>query len=183
MPYFLFTRHRLDFESNPLRTTTENFKAEGNQAIMATTKRLGIAAALVLGVSLFLGSAEAKTKANPVIEVRVPYAFQLNNRTLPAGNYKFELATGTPDASDAVSVLIVRNRDAHIYQAVAVRPGAGLPEESRAVFGNGEQHVLMTIWKDGDRFDLQRARFEADDTDNLQGTDQVIAQSSQPTER
>lgn len=128
-------------------------------------KRFITAAALVLGTALLFGNAEAKTKSNPIVEVNIPYAFHLANRTLPAGSYKFELATGTPGPSDAVSVLIVRNREAKIYQAIAVsvQAGAGLPGESRVDFSGGVDHVLISVWKNGDRFDLQPALAAAAD--------------------
>lgn len=110
-----------------------------------------------------IGSAEAKSKSNPTVEASIPFTFQLGNRTLPAGNYKFELATGVPSAGDRISVLIVRSREAGIYQALAVpvKPGAGLEEESRVVFGGGDQHLLLAVWERGNRLELQPRILEA----------------------
>ncbi len=136
-------------------------------------KRLGAAALLILGVALLFSNAEAKTRSNPVIEVNIPYSFHIGNRALPAGSYKFELATGAPGPTDTVSVLIVRNRAARVYQAVvvSVQAAAGLPEDSRVDFSGGDDHLLVSVWKNGDRFDLQRATaatVEADDwTDHV----------------
>jgi hypothetical protein len=127
------------------------------------TKRLSAAAILVLGVALLFGQAEAKTKSNPVIEVNIPYVFHLGQRTLPAGSYTFELATGAPNPGDTVSVLIVRNREAKVYQAVAVsaQPGVGLPTESKVDLSEGDEHVLVSVWKNGSRFDLQPGKVSA----------------------
>lgn len=149
-------------------------------------KRLGTAALLVLSVALLLGQAEAKTKSNPVVEANIPYAFHLANRTLPAGNYKFELATGTPAATDTVSVLIVRNREAGIYQAVAVsvQARAGLPSESKVVFDSAEERSLVSVWKDGDRFDLQKPIATAtDDADDWSGGASLVTVSARLSDR
>jgi hypothetical protein len=132
------------------------------------TKRLRVAAVLVLAVTIIFGKAEAKSKSNPVVEVNIPFSFQLGNRTLPAGTYKFELATGIPGVADTMSVLVVRNFESHIYQAIAVpvKAGAGLGSESRAVFSGGDLHTLVAVWESGDRLDLRpggRAVVENDD--------------------
>jgi hypothetical protein len=149
-------------------------------------KRLGAAALLVLGVALLFGKAEAKTKSNPVIEVNIPYGFHIGNRALPAGSYKFELATGAPGPTDSVSVLIVRNRAARVYQAVvvSVQPAAGLPEDSRVDFSGGDEHVLVSVWKNGDRFDLQSAvATAADNADDWTGGPRLVRLSAQLTGR
>jgi hypothetical protein len=149
-------------------------------------KRVGTAGLVVLGVALLFGKAEAKSKSNPVVEANIPYAFHLANRTLPAGNYKFELATGTPTPSDRISVLIVRNREGRIYQAIAVsvQARAGLPDESRVVFDSGEEHTLVSLWKDGDRFDLQRTiAASADDADDWTSGVSVVTVSARLSER
>jgi hypothetical protein len=149
-------------------------------------KRLSAAALLVLGVALLFGKAEAKTKANPVVEVTVPYVFHIGNRTLPAGSYKFELATGAPSPGDSISVLIVRNQEAKVYQAVvvSVRAAVGLPAESRADFSGDDQHVLVSVWKNGDRFDLQPALASAmDEADDWSRGDRVVTLAARLSER
>jgi hypothetical protein len=147
-------------------------------------KRLSLAAVLVLGVASLFSTAEAKTKSNPAVEVTIPYSFHLANRTLPAGNYKFELATGTPAAGDSVSVLVVRNREAKIYQAVAVtvQPGAGLTNESRVDFSGNNDHMLVSVWKNGDRFDLQPA-LATYDGDDRNGGAQLIPVAARLSEK
>jgi len=150
------------------------------------TKRLSAAALLVLGVALLFGKAEAKTKTNPMVEVNVPYAFHLANRTLPAGSYKFELATGTPGPADKISVIIVRNREARIYQAVAVsvQCGAGMPSESRVDFSGDDEHALVSVWKNGDRFDLKPALAAATENgDDWTGAARVVTVSGRLSTR
>ena len=138
-----------------------------------------------MGVALLFGKAEAKTKANPMVEVNVPYAFHLANRTLPAGSYKFELATGTPGPADKISVIIVRNREARIYQAVAVsvQCAAGMPSESRVDFSGDDEHALVSVWKNGDRFDLKPALAATENGDDWTGAARVVTVSARLSER
>src|ERR1700675_1610941 len=149
-------------------------------------KRLSAAALLVLGVALLFGKAEAKPKSNPVVEVTVPYIFHIGNRTLPGGSYKFELATGAPRPGDSISVLIVRNREAKVYQAVvvSVRPAVGLPAESRVDFSSGDEHRLVSLWKNGDRFDVQPALASSmDNADDWTGGDGLVTLSARLSDR
>jgi hypothetical protein len=150
------------------------------------TKRLSAAALLVLGVALLFGNAEAKTKANPVIEVKIPYVFHIGHRTLPAGSYTFELATGAPNSGDTVGVLIVRNREAKVYQAVAVsvQPGVGLPTESKVDLSEGDEHVLVSVWKNGSRFDLQPGTVSgANEVDDWTRTARLVTVSANFSDR
>lgn len=127
--------------------------------------------------------AEAKVKSNPAVEAHIPFAFHLGSRTLPAGDYRFEMATGVPGSDDTMSVLIVRNRAAGIYQALAVlvKPGAGLEEESRVVFGEGDDHLLVAVWERGNRLEVQpRALNAAEISDEWSATPQPVSLVSRP---
>jgi hypothetical protein len=119
---------------------------------------LAWAVGIIIGVSIMIPNADAKTKSNPVVEASIPFAFQLANRTLPAGNYKFELATGVPGPSDRIGVIIVDNPEAGIYQALAVsiKPDAGLENESSVEFSS-DRHLLIAMWQQGNRLELQPA--------------------------
>jgi len=146
-------------------------------------KAFNLGAGFILGVSMLIGLAEAKTKSNPAVEAHIPFAFHLGNRTLPAGDYKFEVATGTPNSEDTMCVLIVRNRTAGIYQALAVpvRPGAGLEEESRVVFGEGDAHLLVAVWERGNRLELQPSLLTAaENADDWSATPQLVSLASRP---
>jgi hypothetical protein len=141
------------------------------------------AAVMVLVVVTMLSGAEAKSKASPVVEANIPFAFQVGSRTLPAGSYKFELATGVPQDGDSTSVLIVRSLDLHVYQALAVpvNVGAGLANESRAVFDGSEQHSLVAVWQSGNRLDVQPATLEtAQSVDEWSGDVQLVSVASVP---
>jgi hypothetical protein len=142
-----------------------------------TSKLNAVAVVAILAVTIFFGKAEAKTKSNPSVEVNIPFAFQLGNRTLPAGSYKFELATGEPANTDSMSVLVVSNRESHVYQslAVPVKVGAGLRSDSRAVFGGGDQHILMAVWAAGDRLDLKPSMLAADNSDDWSDANQLVS--------
>ena len=146
-------------------------------------KTLQFGTGLILGACIWIGQAEAKTKANPAIEAHIPFAFHLGNRMLPAGDYKFEIATGVPTAEDTTSVLIIRNRAAGIYQALAVtvKAGAGLEEESRVVFGDGDEHLLVAVWERGNRLDVQPSVLTAaENSDEWSATPQLVSLVSQP---
>lgn len=146
-------------------------------------KKMSVAVLVVLAVTMLFGKAEAKTKLNPVVELDIPFVFHLGNRTLPAGNYKFELATGAPANTDTMSVLVVRNREAGIYHAVAVpvRVAAGLSTESRAVFGGGDQHVLVALWHGGNLLDVQPAFLTAaENSDDWSNNRELVSVAFRP---
>ena len=141
-------------------------------------KALSLGAGLFLGIGMLMGQLEAKVKPNPAVEAYIPFAFHLGKRTLPAGDYKFEIATGIPGAADTMSVLIVRNRAAGIYQALAVpvKPGAGLEEESRVVFGEGDDHLLVAVWERGNRLEVQPSVLTAaENSDEWSATPQLVS--------
>jgi hypothetical protein len=147
------------------------------------TRKLSVAALVILAVTMLFGKAEAKTKSNPVVELDIPFAFQMGHRTLPAGSYKFELATGAPANADTMSVLVVRNREAGIYHAIAVpvKVAAGLSTESRAVFGGGDQHVLVAVWQGGNRLDVQLASLTAaENSDDWSNGTELVSVAFRP---
>jgi hypothetical protein len=79
----------------------------------------------------------------------------------------------------------VRNREARIYQAIAVsvQARAGLPDESRVVFDSGEEHNLVSVWKDGDRFDLQRTIATSADANDWTSGVSLVTVSARLSER
>ncbi len=126
------------------------------------------AAVMVLAVVTMLSGAEAKSKANPVVESNIPFAFQVGR---------------VPQDGDTTSVLIVRSAELHVYQAMAVpvSVGAGLANESRAVFDGGEQHSLVAVWQGGNRLDIQPATLAAaQSVDEWSGDARLVSVASVP---
>ena len=146
-------------------------------------KAVNLGTGFILGVVLLIGQSQAKTKSNPAVDAHIPFAFHLDHRILPAGDYRFEVATGAPEPEDTMSVLIVRNRTAGIYQALAVsvKPGVGLQEESRVVFGEGDDHLLLAVVERGNRLEVQpRVLNAAENSDEWSVTPQLVSLVSLP---
>lgn len=97
--------------------------------------------------------AEAQTRRTIALHASVPYEFVIGNRTLPAGTYVFEMATGSPKTTDEAGVLIVHNYERKLYVAVAtgvendIEPHA-LP---KLVFvRHGQRVYLSKVWRQGE---------------------------------
>ena len=89
----------------------------------------------------------------PRLAARYAYEFVVGNRTLPAGNYVFEMATGSPKSTDQAGVLVVHNYERKLYVAVAT----GVENDSnthvlpRLVFlRNGDRVYLSKVWRQGE---------------------------------
>ena len=72
---------------------------------------------------------------------------------MPAGNYVFEMATGSPKSTDQAGVLVVHNYERKLYVAVAT----GVENDSnthvlpRLVFlRNGDRVYLSKVWRQGE---------------------------------
>lgn len=80
-------------------------------------------------------------------------------------------------------MLIVRNRQIGIYQAltVSLKPGAALEETSRIVFGSGDEHSLVAVWENGNWLDLQPAVIQAvENAGDLSGAAEMVSVLSRP---
>jgi hypothetical protein len=96
--------------------------------------------------------AHAQTRRKVTLEASVPFQFIVGNRTLPAGRYVFEMATGSPKATDRAGVLIVRGHEQGLFAAVAADVTAeGNPHiEPKLVFmRNGGRTFLSRVWRQG----------------------------------
>jgi len=88
----------------------------------------------------------------------VPFAFAAGNRTLPAGTYTFEMATGVPAESDRSGVLVISNEDRSVYVAVTANVSEGLDPQAKsaAVFNGSSDHAsLSQVWQQGEYMGLQ----------------------------
>jgi hypothetical protein len=82
-----------------------------------------------------------------------------------------------------ISVLVVRNREGRIYQALAVsvKPAIGLEDEARLVFGSDEQHLLVAVWEKGSRLDLLPRMLEGAAKADESNTEAFVSVLSRPT--
>ena len=113
--------------------------------------------AFVLSIAIIAitnSAAQAQTHRKVALQASVPYEFVVGNRTLPAGNYVFEMATGSPKSTDQAGVLVVHDYQRKLYVAVAT----GVENDSnthvlpRLVFlRNGDRVYLSKVWRRGDR--------------------------------
>lgn len=106
-----------------------------------TRKALPLFAILITLIGI-TGAANAQSRHEVTTVAYVPFEFVVGNRVFPAGTYVFELATGSPKASDQAGVLVVRNRERSLYAAVAT-----------GVTSDGTSHATpkLTFRRGGDR--------------------------------
>ena len=103
-------------------------------------------------VGIAIGSSDAQTRRKVTLEASVPFEFVVGNRAFPAGSYTFEMATGSPKASDQSGVLVVRSHDRGLYTAVAtgVAADANAHVSHKLTFvRSGDRVFLSKVWRRG----------------------------------
>jgi len=110
---------------------------------------------IALVVALFgiaTSYAVAQTHRKVTLQASVPFAFEVGNRTFPAGSYIFEMATGSPMVTDKSAVLVVRNSERKLYAAVATDITAmdAAPAAHKVQFvREGNRVYLAKVWHQG----------------------------------
>ncbi len=105
--------------------------------------------AILIGIDV---AANAQSRHKVSVEASVPFEFVIANQRFPAGTYVFEMATGSPKATDQAAVLIVRNRDHKLYAAVAtdVTIDANAHVAPKVIFTrSGDVAYLSKVWHQG----------------------------------
>jgi hypothetical protein len=112
-----------------------------------------MAAVLLCGTGTALASPETMFKAN------VPFAFEVNGRSMPAGKYIVQRDDESPE------VLIIRgaDKDNHAIALVSTTPDNGRdPAGSRSALAfkrHESRYQLSSVWQsDGDGLDVVAAR-------------------------
>ena len=107
----------------------------------------------LFAISMTLIAFTAVSPAQPRHELTaaayVPFEFVIGNRVFPAGTYVFEIATGSPTITDEAGVLVVRNREAGLYAAIATGVAADSDVHTRpglAFRRDGERMYLANVW-------------------------------------
>jgi hypothetical protein len=98
-------------------------------------------------------AADAQSQRKVTVQAAVPYDFVIGNRTLPAGTYVFEMATGSPKTTDQAGVLIVHNYERRLYVAVAtgVQSDSNTHLQPKLEFiRNGDRVYLSKVWRQGE---------------------------------
>ena len=115
-------------------------------------KALPLVALLIALIGITSGSANAQLRCKVTLEASVPFEFVVGHRAFPAGNYIFEMATGSPQTSDQTGVLVVRSRVRKLYAAVAtgVTADANAHVRPKLMFvRNGDRVFLSEVWQPG----------------------------------
>jgi hypothetical protein len=97
-------------------------------------------------------SAFAQTHRKVTLQASVPFAFEVGNRSFPAGSYIFEMATGSPAVTDKSAVLVVRSSERKLYAAVATDITAmdAAPAAHKVEFvREGGRVYLAKVWHQG----------------------------------
>jgi hypothetical protein len=117
------------------------------------TKALPLFVLFIATIAITTGAAQAQSHRKIMLQASVPYEFVVGNRTLPAGSYVFEMATGSPKSTDQAGVLIVHNYERKLYVAVAtgVQNDSNTHVLPRLVFlRNGDRVYLSKVWRQGE---------------------------------
>ncbi|MCZ2154075.1 MAG: hypothetical protein LC114_09285 [Bryobacterales bacterium] len=106
---------------------------------------LGLAALLAL-----LAVPQSPAQFQEAVTARVPFAFKVDTKTLPAGSYTFRVSQD----SQTVSVTPEKNKGgealAMILTYVAGHPFSGEEKDSHLVFDKvGNNYTLSEIWEPG----------------------------------
>ena len=121
-------------------------------------KRLSaLAVALMLSATIVSSPAQAKTKPK-VYTIAVPFDFVVGNRTMPAGNYRFQIVFGSPTPNDTAAVLAVRGEDGRYYTSTftSVTEGEAPSDGPKLVFSRaGERASLSQLWEQGNSVGLK----------------------------
>jgi len=108
-----------------------------------------VLSAMFLGVLLFAGIAHAQYTPQ-VIKVNVPFSFEVNGRSFPAGSYS--LVRSEPN--------LLRLRDSNGRWLVNILAGSviaeSVPVSAKLEFRNEDGvHVLSRVWQENDPYGYQ----------------------------
>ena len=100
-----------------------------------------------------LSSANAQTNGNPQLVANVPFAFNLGDKTMPAGEYIVQCTN--PDSSQ--KVLRVRSKNGHDSTLVLTNSVTGkINDDGRLVFYRyGDQYFFAQAWLPADNTGMQ----------------------------
>jgi hypothetical protein len=115
-------------------------------------KALPVFALLITLIGITTGTSHAQARRKVTLEASVPFEFVAGNRAFPAGNYTFEMATGSPRTSEQSGVLVVRSHERKLYAAVATGVAADTNTHvapKLTFVRNGDRVFLSKVWRQG----------------------------------
>jgi hypothetical protein len=101
-------------------------------------KRIAEVALLVAAGFLTVGSAMAQ---NHEVQANIPFSFNLNGQTLPAGHYTIKSDSGSPQ------ILRLDDRKDSVYTVVMARPDANKSQQNNTIEFHryGNQYFLSSV--------------------------------------
>ncbi len=143
-------------------------------------KALPIIAVIAMLVGITAG-ASAQNRRKVTVEASVPFEFIVGNRAFPAGSYVFEMATGSPKATDETGVLVVRSRERKLYAAVAtdITSEGNAHVAPKLIFTrSGERAYLSKVWRQGNAAGLSLHTPSITDAENGEESEVVTLETS-----
>jgi hypothetical protein len=105
---------------------------------------------VLAGAFLLVAGATTRAAAASVVEVKVPFSFVVQGKSLPAGQYRIE-------TNDMSSVLLIRGeRGNHAFTLASITPAGGhdpagqVPALSFKRDDEMNQYRLSSVWDSGD---------------------------------
>jgi hypothetical protein len=103
------------------------------------TKILAMAGAVLLSI---VAAGECQAQSRP-LEVNVPFAFEVGNKTLPAGSYRVE---SVPTGAGSVEILRSNRGDIRLpISTMATAPTSGIPASALVFHRYGNRYFLAQI--------------------------------------
>jgi hypothetical protein len=115
-------------------------------------KALPVFGLLIILIGITAGTSHAQTRRKVTLEASVPFEFVVGNRAFPAGNYVFEMATGSPRTSEQSGVLVVCSHERTLYAAVATGVAADTSAHvapKLTFVRKGDRVFLSKVWRQG----------------------------------
>jgi hypothetical protein len=94
-------------------------------------KYFGLTIAIMMFVAVLASAAQAQSKGSPLMHTRIPFAFHVGSRELPAGEYNISVLNPSSDRK----VLQIRSADGRVSAMVStVDLNAKATDKSKVVF-------------------------------------------------
>ena len=102
-------------------------------------------AMMMISILMVLSALSANAQKGSSFVVKVPFAFTVSGKTLPAGEYVFARST---QASG--EVMMVRSQERGAYVQTKPVQAQDIQEETQVIFKRyGDQYFLFQIWMSG----------------------------------
>ena len=123
----------------------------------------GFTIAIMMFVAVLATAAQAQSNGSPLMHARIPFAFHVGSRELPAGEYNISVLNPSSDRK----VLQVRSTDGRVSAMVnTVDQNAKAAEQSKVVFRRyGETYFFAQAQVSGESTSLSALKSSAERTE------------------